>query len=115
VIAMSYGGAISTTLIAGIIAVFATAFSHRLIEFDLRRHHHDVGSVVSMQLGVVFAVLLAFVSTRFGVSTTSRRRRSFWRSALCTVQLSSRQQTWYESNPESTDRFTPTTNVATFV
>jgi hypothetical protein len=58
---MTYAGAISTIFIAGIAAAASAAFFHRLIEFDMRRHHHDVGSVVFLQLGVVFAVLLAFV------------------------------------------------------
>jgi Protein of unknown function (DUF4239) len=58
---MTYAAAISIILIAGIVAAVATAFLQHLIEFDLRRHHHDVGSVVFLQLGVVFAVLLAFV------------------------------------------------------
>jgi hypothetical protein len=58
---MTFTAAILIILIAGIAAVFVTMFFHRLIEFDLRRHHHDVGSVIFLQLGVVFAVLLAFV------------------------------------------------------
>jgi len=58
---MSYAAAVSTVLIAGIVAAFATALIHRRVEIDLRRLHHDVGSVVFLQLGVVFAVLLAFV------------------------------------------------------
>jgi hypothetical protein len=58
---MTCTAAISIVLIAGIVAVVATAFLHHFIEFDLRRHHHDVGSVVFLQLGVVFGVLLAFV------------------------------------------------------
>jgi hypothetical protein len=58
---MTYAAAISIILISGIVAAFITGLLHRLIEFDLRRHHHDVGSVVFLQLGVVFAVLLAFV------------------------------------------------------
>jgi Protein of unknown function (DUF4239) len=58
---MSYAAAVSTILIAGVVAAFATALIQRCIGIDLRRHHHDVGSVVFLQLGVVFAVLLAFV------------------------------------------------------
>src|ERR1700686_3110488 len=58
---MSYAAAVSTILIAGVVAAFATALIQRRIGIDLRRHHHDVGSVVFLQLGVVFAVLLAFV------------------------------------------------------
>ena len=58
---MSYAAAVSTVLIAGIVAAFATALIHRRVEIDLRRLRHDVGSVVFLRLGVVFAVLLAFV------------------------------------------------------
>ncbi|MGH6812634.1 MAG: hypothetical protein ACREDM_09890, partial [Methylocella sp.] len=58
---MSYAAAISTILIAGLLAAIATALLQRRVEIDLRRHHHEVGSVVFLQLGVVFAVLLAFV------------------------------------------------------
>ena len=58
---MSYAAAVFITLIASAIAAFATALIHRHFEIDIRRRHHDVGSVVFLQLGVVFAVLLAFV------------------------------------------------------
>src|SRR5262245_41679655 len=58
---MTYAAAISIILISGIVAALITGLLHHLIEFDLRRHHHDAGSVVFLQLGVVFAVLLAFV------------------------------------------------------
>src|SRR6201988_5396736 len=58
---MTYAAAISIVLISGVVAALITGLLHRLIEFDLRRHHHDAGSVVFLQLGVVFAVLLAFV------------------------------------------------------
>lgn len=58
---MTYAAAISIVLISGIVSAFITGLVHRLTEFDLRREHHDVGSVVFLQLGVVFAVLLAFV------------------------------------------------------
>lgn len=58
---MTYTAAISIIVLAGAAAAFATGFLHHITEFDLRRHHHDVGSVVFLQLGVVFAVLLAFV------------------------------------------------------
>src|SRR5215471_9329122 len=58
---MTYAAAISIILISVILAAFITGLLHRLTEFDLRREHHDVGSVVFLQLGVVFAVLLAFV------------------------------------------------------
>jgi hypothetical protein len=58
---MSYAAAIATVLIAAAFAAFATGIIQRRVEIDVRRRHHDVGSVVFLQLGVVFAVLLAFV------------------------------------------------------
>jgi hypothetical protein len=58
---MSYVTAVSIILIASVVAAVATAFIQRDVEIALRRQHHDVGSVVFLQLGVVFAVLLAFV------------------------------------------------------
>ena len=42
-------------------AALTTAVIQSRVEIDLRRRHHDVGSVIFLQLGVVFAVLLAFV------------------------------------------------------
>lgn len=43
------------------LAAITTITVQGRVEIDLRRRHHDVGSVVFLQLGVVFAVLLAFV------------------------------------------------------
>ncbi len=39
----------------------ASILAHRFVAFSHRRDHHEVGAVVFLQLGVVFAVLLAFV------------------------------------------------------
>jgi Protein of unknown function (DUF4239) len=58
---MSYAVAISTILIAAVAAACATALIHHFIPIEHRDHHHAVGSVVFLQVGVVFAVLLAFV------------------------------------------------------
>lgn len=58
---MGYGAAISITLVAALVAATTTALIQRFVEIDIRRRHHEVGSVVFLQLGVVFAVLLAFV------------------------------------------------------
>lgn len=58
--------AVLTILIAGLAAVFATILIQRRIEIDLRRPHHDVGSVVFLQLGVVFAVLAFIFSEAWG-------------------------------------------------
>ena len=58
---MSYTAAILVVLLSSIAAGLVTMLVQRSVTLDLRRHHHDVGSVVFLQLGVVFAVLLAFV------------------------------------------------------
>jgi hypothetical protein len=63
---MSYAAAVLTILIAGLAAVFAPILIQRRIEIDLRRPHHDVGSVVFLQLGVVFAVLAFIFSEAWG-------------------------------------------------
>ncbi len=58
---MSYTVAILVVLLSSFAAGLVTMLVQRRVRLDLRRHHHDVGSVVFLQLGVVFAVLLAFV------------------------------------------------------
>lgn len=58
---MSYAATSWTILIVAVLAAVVTAFVQNWIAVDLRRRHHDVGSVVFLQLGVVFGVLLAFV------------------------------------------------------
>ena len=58
---MSYGGAIFIVLAAGLAAAGMTLFVQRFVAVDLRHEHHEVGSTIFLQLGVIFAVLLAFV------------------------------------------------------
>jgi hypothetical protein len=58
---MSYFAAIASIVMATLLAAFATWVCHRFVNVEHRRRHHDVGSVVFMQLGVVFGVLLGFV------------------------------------------------------
>src|SRR5271170_2907697 len=58
---MGYAAAISIIGIASLLAASATVFIQSFVDLDFRQRHHDVGSVVFLQLGVVFAVLLAFV------------------------------------------------------
>lgn len=58
---MTYAAAILIILVAAAIAALVTLVIRRRVGVEFRRHHHDVGSVVFLQLGVVFAVLLAFV------------------------------------------------------
>jgi hypothetical protein len=58
---MTFGGSITAILIATLVAAMVTILSHYFISEEFRRRHHEVGSIVFLQLGVVFAVLLAFV------------------------------------------------------
>jgi hypothetical protein len=58
---MSYSTAILVVLAAGLAAAGVTLFVQKFITAELRREHHEVGSTVFLQLGVIFAVLLAFV------------------------------------------------------
>ncbi|WP_297297473.1 DUF4239 domain-containing protein [uncultured Methylovirgula sp.] len=58
---MSYVLAIFIVLAAGFGAAGVTLFVQKSVAAELRREHHEVGSTVFLQLGVIFAVLLAFV------------------------------------------------------
>jgi hypothetical protein len=58
---MGYPAAVSIIALAALAAALAAILMHRFVEVDLRRVHHGAGSAVFLQLGVVFAVLLAFV------------------------------------------------------
>ncbi|MEW6437665.1 MAG: hypothetical protein AB1508_10935 [Pseudomonadota bacterium] len=58
---MSYAVAILIILATGLGAAGITLFVQKFVAADLRREHHEVGSTVFLQLGVIFAVLLAFV------------------------------------------------------
>ncbi len=58
---MSYSAAILVIASAALLAALVTMILQSFVAIDLRRKHHDVGSAVFLQLGVVFAVLLAFV------------------------------------------------------
>ena len=58
---MGYGTAILIILVVGLAAAAVTLVVQKSVATDLRREHHEVGSTVFLQLGVIFAVLLAFV------------------------------------------------------
>ncbi len=45
------------TLLAGAVSIFV----HRTVHVELRRKHNEIGTAVFLQLGVIFAVWLAFV------------------------------------------------------
>ena len=58
---MSYAEALLVILVTALVAVAATIFVRRVWGTAGRRQHHEVGNPVYLQIGVVFAVLLAFV------------------------------------------------------
>jgi hypothetical protein len=58
---MSYTAALLVILFIAITAGAATIAVRHVLDLEIRRQHHEVGSPVYLQIGVVFAVLLAFV------------------------------------------------------
>ena len=58
---MSGAVAILIVVVATVAGGFASVLAHKFIALSHRRDHHEVGAIVFLQLGVVFAVLLAFV------------------------------------------------------
>ncbi len=58
---MTYGIIALIVVGAGLTAGVLSWFARRLIPLETLRRHRDVGSAVFLQLGVIFAVLLAFV------------------------------------------------------
>jgi hypothetical protein len=58
---MSYAELGGLVLGTGIVAAFMCALLHRIVHRDTFRRYHEVGYAVFLQLGVIFAVLLAFV------------------------------------------------------
>lgn len=58
---MSYSELGGLVLGTGLVASFICALLHRIFHHDTFRRYHEVGHAVFLQLGVIFAVLLAFV------------------------------------------------------
>jgi len=58
---MSYTELGGVVLGAGIMAAFICALLHRIVHSDTFHRYHEVGYAVFLQLGVIFAVLLAFI------------------------------------------------------
>jgi len=58
---MSYPELGALVLGTGLVAAFICALLHRFVHRDMFRRYHEVGYAVFLQLGVIFAVLLAFV------------------------------------------------------
>lgn len=58
---MSYAFAIWLVLLSTIVAALGSLVVFKSVALEARRRHHEVGNPVFLQLGVMFAVLLAFV------------------------------------------------------
>jgi len=58
---MSYIELGGLVLATGLVAAFICTLLHRIIHHDTFRRYHEVGYAVFLQLGVIFAVLLAFI------------------------------------------------------
>jgi hypothetical protein len=58
---VTYLGVAVTVLGAGLVAGLLAWAMRRVVRFEALRHHHEIGSAVFLQLGVIYAVLLAFV------------------------------------------------------
>jgi hypothetical protein len=58
---MSYIEALFIVLLTTIASAIATIYVRAAFDLDARRRHHEVGNTIYLQIGVVFAVLLAFV------------------------------------------------------
>jgi hypothetical protein len=58
---MSIAAALAIVVVCTLLAAAASLFVHRTVHIELRRKHNEIGTAVFLQLGVIFAVLLAFV------------------------------------------------------
>lgn len=58
---MSLPVAILVVLFCTLVAGGVSYVVHHKVHFEVRRRHHEMGTTIFLQLGVIFAVLLAFV------------------------------------------------------
>ena len=58
---MTFAAALAFVLIAAVASAAAAFLVWWALDLDVRRRHHEVGNPIYLQIGVVFAVLLAFV------------------------------------------------------
>jgi hypothetical protein len=58
---MSLTVALAVVLVCAMSAGAVGLLVHRHVRLDMRRRHNEIGTAVFLQLGVIFAVLLAFV------------------------------------------------------
>lgn len=58
---MSYATAFFVIILTAIASMVAANLARHVLGLDIRKQHHEVGNSVYLQIGVVFAVFLAFV------------------------------------------------------
>ncbi|CAH2602370.1 conserved membrane protein of unknown function [Rhodovastum atsumiense] len=68
---MTYGVAVLIVLGSCLATLALSALAFRLLRVELRRRHHEVGSALFLQLGVIYAVLLAFVFSQVLADVTA--------------------------------------------
>jgi phosphotransferase system glucose/maltose/N-acetylglucosamine-specific IIC component len=61
---MSLTVALAIILVCTLLSGMVSALVHRRVHVDVRRRHQEVGTAIFLQLGVGFAVLLAFVFSK---------------------------------------------------
>ena len=70
---MSYLTACLIVILSTVAASGASNILRRRLQLEARRRHHDVGNPIFLQLGLLFAVLLAFVysDVQFGYNAAA--------------------------------------------
>jgi hypothetical protein len=58
---MTYVTLLFLVVASALVVAVATVLVQRFLALDIRRQHHEIGNPVYLQIGVMFAVLLAFV------------------------------------------------------
>ena len=58
---MTFAAALAVILTVAVASAAAAYLVWRALDLDARRRHHEVGNPTNLQIGVVLAVLLAFV------------------------------------------------------
>lgn len=68
---MSYLVAVAIVVASALLGAGAPLLVRRRVSLEALRSHHEVGSYVFLQMGVVFAVLLAFVFSEVWIEHNS--------------------------------------------
>ena len=87
---MSYIEALFIVLLTAIASAIAALFVRGALDLDVRRQRHEVGSPIYLQIGVVFAVLLAFVFNE--VWGEYNRRSPNWAAHQPAARLARRRE-----------------------